>query len=81
MCALQPMQATRDGLYTAGYLGVCPVLQGHLAQMSTFKDAPGGVTFVVAGIISGLSAATVTHPADTIKTRMQVQPVAFQDCC
>lgn len=71
--ALQSMAASRDGLYTAGYLGVCPALQEQLQKLTVFEKAPPAVTFVIAGITAGISAAIVTHPADTIKTRMQVR--------
>ena len=69
---MQAMTATRDGLYTAGYLGVCPVLHDYLKQLAIFENKPQGVSFVAAGITAGLAGAIVTHPADTIKTRMQV---------
>ena len=66
------MTACRDGIYTAGYLGLSPALQGQLEGMQALQGYPAAVPFVLAGIASGAFAALVTQPVDTIKTRMQV---------
>ena len=68
---LQVPTATRDGLVTAGYLGLSPVTSAFLETTSLASEAPA-VTQVCAGIVSGVIAAILTQPADTIKTRMQV---------
>ncbi|KAK9805324.1 hypothetical protein WJX73_002241 [Symbiochloris irregularis] len=63
--------AVRDSLYTAGYLGVCPVLHEYVQNMDSFKGRSPTVQFLAAGITAGLLGAIITHPADTIKTRQQ----------
>ena len=68
----QGLTACRDGLYTAGYLGVSPVLQQLLAESSALQGASPTTVFVTAGMASGFLAAAVTQPVDTIKTRVQV---------
>ena len=65
----QGLTATRDGLYTAGYLGVSPMLQQLLTSSSLTKEAHPTVIFVGAGMAAGLLAASITQPVDTIKTR------------
>eukprot|EP01061_Rhynchopus_euleeides_P016148 TRINITY_DN27333_c5_g1_i1.p1 TRINITY_DN27333_c5_g1~~TRINITY_DN27333_c5_g1_i1.p1 ORF type:complete len:306 (+),score=97.69 TRINITY_DN27333_c5_g1_i1:87-920(+) len=62
------MTSGREGMYTAGYLGIGPVLTGVL-QESYGLAAP---TAKAAGaIVAGVVAASVSHPMDTIKTCMQ----------
>ena len=58
----------REGLYAAGYLGIVPVVQRKLVQDYGFGKVSGAV---VGSIMSGLIAATCSHPLDTIKTCMQ----------
>ena len=58
----------REGLFTAGYLGMGPVFAEQLQQnygMSTSTSNFAGA----AG--AGMIAATLSHPLDTIKTCMQ----------
>ncbi len=68
---MQIPTATRDGLVTAGYLGLSPVMTTSLEKTSLASHSPA-ITQVCAGIASGVVAAFLTQPADTIKTRMQV---------
>lgn len=70
--------ATRDGVYTAGYLGLSPALKESLDSMESLQTAPAAARFVLAGVASGAFAALVTQPVDTIKTRMQVQFKSLQ---
>lgn len=64
--------AARESVYTAGLLGIAPVLQKYFA--ANHLDKFGG-SFTAAGmaasVCSGLFAGTVTHPIDTVKTCMQ----------
>lgn len=61
----------RESLYTAGYLGVAPLLKAKLTGHSAFEGTPGAA-LVVSGVSAGILATLTSHPADTIKTRMQV---------
>lgn len=67
----------RESLYTAGYLGLMPMLRARLEKVESVNAMPGG-PLIVSGIVAGLLATVSTQPADTIKTRMQafVDPVA-----
>lgn len=59
---------TRESVYTCGYLGIFPFLNEKLSQNDSL---PSGAPFMIAGVTAGLTAAILTHPSDTIKTRMQ----------
>ena len=61
----------RESLYAAGYLGVCPILREALEEHPATRSMPGG-PLILSGITAGLLATVTSHPADTIKTRMQV---------
>ena len=63
-------QATcgREGLYTAGYLGIVPTVSRTLEENYGMSATAGAV---IGSIASGLIAATLSHPLDTIKTCMQ----------
>lgn len=60
----------RESLYSAGYLGVCPMLREYLQNETSLGSTPGA-PLVVSGAAAGLLATVCTQPADTIKTRMQ----------
>jgi hypothetical protein len=60
----------RETLYAAGYLGVVPVLRASFEKIPSVNDVPGGPV-VLSGLAAGVLATVTTHPADTIKTRMQ----------
>lgn len=58
----------REGIYTAGYLGMAPVFGKYLRD----NYGLGTVSSGIAGAISaGVIVGTASHPADTIKTCMQ----------
>lgn len=60
----------REGLYSWGYLGLCPVLRDNLARTPVLDRYPT-TTYIGGGMISGVIACAATHPFDTAKTRMQ----------
>ena len=60
----------REALYAAGYLGVVPLLHSKFSDIPSVREFPGGPT-LLSGLIAGVLATVSTHPADTIKTRMQ----------
>jgi len=62
----------REGIYTAGYLGVAPVVREYLR--AKFPDSLGKTedsarTF--GAILGGIFASSLSHPMDTAKTCMQ----------
>jgi len=62
--------AIREGVYSVGYLGVCPIIQSRLAEVEALKDKPY-TTWILGAFSAGLMGAVCSHPFDTIKTRMQ----------
>lgn len=69
----QPSTMMRESLYTAGYLGVAPLLKTTLREHEAFEGMPGAAA-LAAGVSAGILATVTSHPADTIKTRMQAFP-------
>ena len=76
----------RESLFTGGYLGLAPVLRSLLVQFqpdtfadrtststSTHSTQHGGnmLSLIVSSLMAGVTAGVLTHPIDTIKTRMQ----------
>ena len=62
------MACGREGLFTSGYMGVAPSLGAYLREdqgCSPYVAKMGG------SIFSGILAASVSHPLDTVKTCMQ----------
>ena len=62
------MTSGREGLYTAGYLGIGPVLTEKLQHDYGFSV---GAAKIGGAITAGVFAASASHPMDTIKTCMQ----------
>lgn len=64
------MACGREGLFTAGYLGLGPTFSRELRERyaSTFTEFQAKI---IGSIGAGLIAATLSHPMDTIKTCMQ----------
>jgi solute carrier family 25 carnitine/acylcarnitine transporter 20/29 len=58
----------REGLFTAGYLGLAPTVAMLLQEQ--YGVAPTQAS-ILGAIPAGLVAATLSHPLDTIKTCMQ----------
>lgn len=70
-----PVQApavVREAIFTGAYLGVIPLMRENLMQKwpETFAERPV-TSNVVASVGAGLGAAILTHPFDTVKTKMQ----------
>ena len=65
--------AIREAVYTAGYLGLAPVLSARLMmlqQFPYFTESPF-LASVVGACLAGTTAAILTHPIDTAKTCVQ----------
>ena len=63
--------AIREAIYTAGYLGMGPVVTVALANnFSIFEGKPFAAA-VTGACIAGVSAGLLTHPFDTAKTCVQ----------
>ncbi|KAG1660966.1 hypothetical protein FOA52_005592 [Chlamydomonas sp. UWO 241] len=68
----------RETMYTAGYLGVFPLIKSYLDDVHG-ASLPPGASLLLAGIAGGFCAAGASHPFDTAKTRMQAFPEAKGD--
>jgi len=62
--------AWRESIYTAGYLGLSPVVTGHLNKIDSFEESPLAAN-VIGACLAGTAAALITHPIDTVKTMVQ----------
>lgn len=62
----------REALWVGSYLGLVPVLQDELGKIEPLADSPYTV-WALAASSAGLIGGTLTHPLDSIKTRMQVR--------
>ena len=62
------MSCGREGLYTGGILGMCPVFTKHIEANGI---AQGGAAKILAIMSAGVVAATFSHPMDTIKSCVQ----------
>jgi solute carrier family 25 2-oxodicarboxylate transporter 21 len=65
--------AAREAVYTAGYLGLAPIITSHLmegGEQSTFQGRPL-LASIAGACIAGTVAAVLTHPIDTAKTCVQ----------
>jgi hypothetical protein len=62
--------AIREGIYTAGYLGMAPVLSNYLATMPG-REEKYLQNAIAACAVAGVTASLVTHPVDTCKTVVQ----------
>jgi hypothetical protein len=65
------MCAMREGIYSAGYLGVAPAMREYLRANHADKFQSEDQARFAGAICAGLSAAYLSHPFDTIKTCMQ----------
>lgn len=64
----------REGMFTTFFLAGAPIVKEQLTPYIPHNL----LGTVVAGVSSGLAAAYVSHPVDTIKTKQQSQPSASQ---
>lgn len=62
--------ACREAIYTAGYLGLAPVLTKYLSELPGREEKHLQNT-IGACAIAGVTASLITHPVDTAKTNVQ----------
>lgn len=62
--------AVREGIYTAGYLGIAPAMTKYFATMPGREEKYLQNAIISCGI-AGVTASLVTHPVDTAKTVVQ----------
>lgn len=63
--------AVREAIYTAGYLGLAPVVTAQLSKnVGAFQDRPFAAG-VAGACMAGTLSALLTHPVDTAKTCVQ----------
>lgn len=62
------MSCGREGIFTAGYLGIGPVI---VEELQTTYNQSESTAKMGGAVASGVIAASVSHPLDTIKTCMQ----------
>jgi hypothetical protein len=61
----------REALYTAGYLGLAPVITSRLISDSDFLAERPLIASITGACMAGTLAAVTTHPIDTAKTCIQ----------
>ncbi len=59
--------AMREGMFAPSYLVIYPFIK-HLIQDATDNE---GIAITAGAIVTGATIAGLTHPLDTIKTRLQ----------
>lgn len=63
------MTSMREGIFCSSYMTVAPWLERHLRQR--FPTASDGLALAASSIGAGCLGAFCSHPADTLKTRLQ----------
>lgn len=61
----------REALYTAGYLGLAPLITARLVQDSPYLGDRPLAASILGACTAGTLAAITTHPVDTAKTCLQ----------
>lgn len=62
--------AGREGIYTAGYLGIAPVVTSKLMAQPGWEESYLG-SAVAGAMVAGIIANMLSHPLDTAKTVVQ----------
>eukprot|EP00602_Paraphysomonas_sp_CaronLab_P003453 CAMPEP_0185025550 /NCGR_PEP_ID=MMETSP1103-20130426/8462_1 /TAXON_ID=36769 /ORGANISM="Paraphysomonas bandaiensis, Strain Caron Lab Isolate" /LENGTH=240 /DNA_ID=CAMNT_0027558771 /DNA_START=52 /DNA_END=771 /DNA_ORIENTATION=+ len=58
----------REGVFTAGYMGVGPVISNYMEHERNMSNMNAKA---VGAVVAGVLASTLSHPMDTIKSCMQ----------
>jgi len=77
-CGLTPT-LVRDAPYSGLYLMFYTQLKQIMSNEHVLKSNPtlATITHFTCGLTAGLLASLVTHPADVVKTRMQLEPALY----
>lgn len=63
--------AGRDGIFTGGYLALSPILQRVIQEQTHVEFLQSDIASTLcSSIFAGVFAAVLSHPLDTLKTRM-----------
>jgi len=71
------MTAVREAFFCSSYIALAPFVKGKLLERR--PDMPEGAAIAASSVFSGSLGALVSHPADTLKTRLQGSLFAFSD--
>lgn len=63
------MTAVREGIFVASYMGVAPLLKKSIVQRR--PETTQATALAASSIVAGSLGAFLSHPADTIKSRLQ----------
>lgn len=63
------MTATRECIFCTSYIALAPFVKGRL--MERWPEMSEGAAVAAAAVASGSFGALLSHPADTLKTRLQ----------
>lgn len=64
-----PMTAIREGIFVTSYMAVAPLLRREIQQRNPAMSE--GVAMAASAILAGGVGAAMSHPADTLKTKLQ----------
>ena len=62
------MTAAREGIFCCAYISLAPLLGQAFHNRSSLGE---GISTMAGALVAGTVAAVLTHPADTLKTRLQ----------
>eukprot|EP00930_Biecheleria_cincta_P058877 TRINITY_DN44671_c0_g1_i1.p1 TRINITY_DN44671_c0_g1~~TRINITY_DN44671_c0_g1_i1.p1 ORF type:complete len:363 (+),score=62.35 TRINITY_DN44671_c0_g1_i1:134-1222(+) len=63
------MTAIREGIFVTSYMAVAPLLRREIQRHN--PTMPEGVAMAASAILAGGVGAAMSHPADTMKTKLQ----------
>lgn len=63
------MGATREGIFCSSYMAINPMVKGWIQAREL--ELSDNSTTLLSSVVSGTLGAALSHPADTLKTRLQ----------
>ncbi|GMH33328.1 hypothetical protein BSKO_01162 [Bryopsis sp. KO-2023] len=70
-CRGLALSVCRESIYAGNYLGLYPVLERYLEESPDMAKYPKGTPSLAAGVAAGFLGSFLSHPFDTVKTRLQ----------